>query len=257
MASEVAICNRALAAIGSQSSISSLTEGTPEANACALIFADTRDEVQNMAFWNFCRKTATLGLIKSAPGTLTNPTGAAVWSSAYPSPPWLYEYAYPSDCLQMRFIVPQLDNDALSIPIFSSSQVSYNSGFGPPVPFLAAVDDDSNGNQINVILTNQYQAIGVYTRRIINTQIFSQQFTEALVCALGAKLAMPLTGDKTLVNNMYKLANDKISDARASDGNEGLTMITQEAEWLMARDSYVGPELGYYISPYNSLYAVW
>src|SRR5258708_25919710 len=99
MASEVTICNRALQAIGTRTTIASLTEDSVEARNCNLIYADTRDEVLQMAYWNFAQKTAYLALLKSAPGTPTNASSAAIqWSAAFPAPPWLYEYAYPVDC---------------------------------------------------------------------------------------------------------------------------------------------------------------
>ena len=53
MPSEVTICNRALAAIASRESIASLTELSTAVRQCNLIYADMRDEVLNMVFWNF------------------------------------------------------------------------------------------------------------------------------------------------------------------------------------------------------------
>src|SRR5438045_8831417 len=109
MASEVSICNRALQAIGTRTSIASLTEASVEARNCNLIYADTRDELLGMAYWNFAAKTAYLSLLKSAPGTPTNAAStASQWSSAFPAPPWLYEYVYPYDCIKMGRMIQQL-----------------------------------------------------------------------------------------------------------------------------------------------------
>jgi hypothetical protein len=258
MPSDTEICNKALAKIGTRSDIASLDEDSNEARACSLIYATTRDEVLSMAHWNFAKRTATLSLIKSAPGTPSNPTGATQWSNAYPAPPWLYEYAYPADCEQFRYIVPQIDTGIIGVPLFSTV-TGYSPFVGMPwnaVRFEIASDIVSDNNQ-NVILTNQYQAIGVYTYQVTNTALFSNNFTEALACALAAKLAQPLTGDRALRNEMFQLANVQITSARASDGNEGLTIIDAPADWITARDSF-SPMMGqgYFIAPYAPLFPV-
>lgn len=257
--SDTSICNQALSRIGTRSTIASLTEASKEARACNLVYQQTRDEVLSMAFWNFAKKTASLSLLKSAPGTPTNQTGATQWSSAYPAPPWLYEYSYPSDCLQFRMIVPQIDTGVIGTPLMSNfaSYAPYVQAPWAAVIFETATDTDVQGSQINVVLTNQYQAIGVYTMRVENPNLWSNNFVQAMVCAVGAKIAQPLTGDKAVRSEMYKLANDQIIQARQSDGNEGLTIIDTPASWIAARDSvnpWNGP--GYFIAPYAPLYPV-
>lgn len=258
MTTETEICNRALSRIGTRSTIASLDEVSNEANQCSLLYATTRDEVLSMAQWNFAKKTATLSLVKSAPGTPTNQTGATQWSSAYPAPPWLYEYSYPSDCVQFRYIIPQIDTGVIGTPIFSTV-TGYSPFVGMPwnaVRFETS-SDMVGSDEMNVILTNQYQAIGVYTRQVTNVNLFQNNFTEALVCALAGKLAQPLTGDRALRNEMFQLANDRIIAARASDGNEGLTIIDIPADFITARDSinpWTGP--GYFIAPYAPLFPV-
>ncbi len=257
--SDIEICNQALSRIGTRSTIASLTEASKEAKQCNLVYAQTRDEVLSMAFWNFAKKTATLSLLKSAPGTPSNPTGATQWSNAYPAPPWLYEYSYPSDCLQFRSIYPQIDTGIIGTPL-TSNLASYSPYVAAPwaaVLFETATDTDTQGAQQNVVLTNQYQAIGAYTMRVTNPNLFSNNFVQALVCAVAAKIAQPLTGDRALRNEMFQLANTQIVQARQSDGNEGLTIIDYQASWIAARDSvnpWNGP--GYFIAPFAPLYPV-
>lgn len=255
MTSEVAICNRALAAIGTRSTISSLTEDSTEARNCNLIYEDTRDEVLSMAFWNFARKTELLNLIKSAPGTPTNAGSTAnQWSSAYPTPPWLYEYAYPSDALQIRQIVQQMQNYYVGTPFTSNGSGFYPYIVGPGAPFIVGTDV-VGGDQVSVVLTNQYQAIGIYTMRITNPNLFGAQFTESLVQALAAKLAIALTGQVALANAKFVSANSIIRQARASDGNEGLTVIDNMPDWMTVREDYMG-QTSNYMAPYGPLYGV-
>lgn len=253
--SQVSICNRALSAIGNRSTISSLTERSTEARACALIFDDTVDEVLSMAYWNFARKVGFLSLTKSAPGTPTNQTAvSSTWTPAYPAPPWLYEYAYPTDCVQMRQIIQQAQNYYVGVPLTSNGLSAYPYAIGPGAMFIVGLGYDVNDQPQNVVLTNQYQAIAVYTVRVSNPGLWGAQFVEAVVQALAAKLAVPLTGQVALANTKFAQANAVITSARASDGNEGLTIIDNIPDWIAIRDDFgLGGNVGYTL-PYAALY---
>lgn len=258
--SEVSICNRALQAIGTRTQIASLTEQSVEARNCNLILADTRDEILGMAFWNFAKKTAYLSLVKAAPGTPSNPLNPSnfgLWSAAYPPPPWLYEYQYPTDCIQVRSIVQQMQNYYVGIPLTSNGVGTYPYFIGPGAMFEVASDTDTNGQDQNVILTNQYQAIGVYTKRVTNPLLFSNLFTEALVQAMAAKLVLAMNGQVAMANTKFAQANAFIKEARTSDGNEGLTIIDPIPDWIACRDDGFGggASLGYN-APYGALYGV-
>lgn len=256
MASEVSICNRALQSIGTRTQISSLTESSVEARNCNLIYADTRDEVLAMAHWNFAKKTEYLSVLKQAPGTPGGVASATQWSPTLPAPPWLYEYAVPTDCISMRQIIQQPVNAYVGIPFTSNGQSSYPYYTGPGARFEVATDSIL-GQQQNVVLTNQYQAIGVYTLRVTNTGLFSPLFVEALVQALSAKLALALTGNVALASAKFGQANVMIIAARAEDGNEGLTIIDPVPDWLAIRDDYTGAgaiDMGY-VAPYGPLFA--
>lgn len=256
-ATEVSICNRALQGIGTRTQISSLTESSVEARNCNLIYAATRDEVLQMAYWNFAQKTDYLSLLKSAPGTPSNPAATAnQWSTAYPSPPWLYEYGYPTDCIQMSRIVQQIQNYYIGTPYTSGGTSTYPYAVGPGSPFKVTTDTDAQGQQQSVILTNQYQAIGVYTMQITNPALFGAQFVEALVQAISAKLVLALSGQVAQANLKFAQANAIITQARASDGNEGLTVIDNMPDWITIREdigNYWGVSVGF-TAPLGPLY---
>jgi hypothetical protein len=140
---DVDICNRALIAIGSRNKITALTDDTEEGQTCNMLYAQLRDQILGMAPWNFARKTATLlNLVKAAPGTPASPvTNASQWISAYPAPPWMYEYAYPSDCLQIRYVIPQPGIYDVGVPIFPTPQYTYEGILGaPPQQFVITTD---------------------------------------------------------------------------------------------------------------------
>lgn len=242
--------------MGTRTQISALTEASVEARNCNLIYADTRDEVLGMAYWNFATKTAYLSLLKQAPGTPGGVASASQWSSAYPAPPWLYEYAVPTDCIKMRSVVQQPVNAYAGVPFTSNGQAAYPYFIGPGSKFEVASDEISGQDQ-NVVLTNQYQAIGIYTKRVTNVGLFGSTFIEALVQALAAKLALNLTGNVGVASAKFGQANAMIISARADDANEGLTIIDPMPDWLAVRDDWGAsmPELGY-VAPYGPLFTL-
>ena len=210
----------ALSAIGARSTIASFTEGSAEANAISLHYVPAVESILQAARWNFARKQALLTLLNDATQNQPVPT------------PWLYEYAYPSDCTQGRFIMPQV---MVNLPSSVVGTPSVPSAIGPPVRWMVSTDNDSNGNQIVVILTNQPQAVFVYTSRITNPNLFDGQFTDALYNLLGARICMSVNGDKGLASAAFKRADELCKSAAASNGNEGLTVIDNIPDWIKAR----------------------
>jgi len=66
MASEVSICNRALALLGANT-ITSLTDGSTEANVCNAVYADARDAVLRAFPWSCAIQRASLAQLSTAP----------------------------------------------------------------------------------------------------------------------------------------------------------------------------------------------
>lgn len=86
--SEVDICNRALIHVHAPT-ITSLSQGTEEANQCQILYPLVRDEVLRAHFWNFAIKQATLSKLADTPAFDFN-----------------YKYALPSDYVRIY----RLDN---------------------------------------------------------------------------------------------------------------------------------------------------
>ena len=82
-ASETTICNLALAKLGA-ARIMSLQDQSPEARACELMYALTRDQVLRGHKWNFAIQRETLVQISTAP-----------------SFGWAVHFALPTDCLRV------------------------------------------------------------------------------------------------------------------------------------------------------------
>ncbi len=248
------IANRALAAIAARSTIANVElEQSPEAKQVRLLYAPTRDALLRAAHWNFARRTASLSLLKSAPGTPENPSGSGPWGPAtMPAPPWLYEYSYPSDCVLMRYVIPPPPTAGdVTPPIFSSPYT------GPlplpavrPVAFVVANDDDATSNPINVVLTNAQSAIGCWTRRIESEDLWDPSFQEAMVMSLGSRLALALTGNVDVSRNVAQQAMNTILAARARDGNEGTTVLDHTPDWIVARGYAPGIVVENFVAPW-------
>jgi hypothetical protein len=219
MSSQVEIANMALDLIGTRSTISSLSEGSPEANAISRHWSNALDCCLRAAHWNFARRQVALTLLLDATQDQAVPI------------PWLYEYAYPSDCVMFRQLLPIVQlNTAVATGTPAPAAL-----MGPPPKFMLGTDLDTTGNPIEVILTNQIQGIGIYTFRNANTQMFDPLFVQCLSAFLGSRVAIPLTGDKGMKQMAVQLADTYAVQAQAKNGNEGITVIDNMPDWIKVR----------------------
>lgn len=86
-----------------------------------------------------------------------------------------------------------------------------------------------------VILTNQENALLCYLRQTEDPNLMDPLFLEAWIKALGARLAVQLTGDVATANMALRDANNIIVQARTADGNEGLTINDVTPDWIRVR----------------------
>jgi hypothetical protein len=257
--SSVDITNRALQAIGTRSTIAAMTEGSNESNNAQLAYDATRQALIRAAPWNFASATAQLALLKSAPGTTETPLWPAsgVWSNVYPQPGWSYQYAYPADCLRVRKVVPNYSApQGMATPLFPTTATSALPYWDlPGMRFQVATDTDVSNNPYTCILANIDQAIGCYLRDITIEDLWDASFTEAMVVALAGRLALALTSNQALAKDLFGHANQLIIEARADDGNEGLTIIDRDADWITQGHGvrWMAPTTPGYVYPYGPL----
>jgi hypothetical protein len=161
------IVNVALGRIGYKLRVGSLYDGNLAANKALDIYSQTRDEILRVGDWPFANRTAVGTVLKSAPvGGYVPPT---VWSTAYPPLPWLYEYGFPTDCIRVGSVKPQV----IFVPNFA------------PKPHLFAIANDSNQR---VILSNVANAIIIYTAQVTDPTAWPPDFAEGLAAALARRL---------------------------------------------------------------------
>lgn len=225
MTSPIEICNQALAAVGTRTTIASLDEGSNESIQCNLQYNSTVDTVLRSAQWGFARRVVTAALLKTA-------TGASPWTSDQPPPPWRYQYAYPSDCIMLRYVTGQ-EWAGTGTPIFSSDY-QYDTTPAQPAKW-AKMLDVVDGVESQTICTNAPLAIFCYTRRIEDPSQFDSLAVQALINGLASQICFALTGDKALAKGLAEQANNTILQARLADANEGVTVVDNVPDWLAIR----------------------
>lgn len=258
MTSPVDICNRALTEMGARTLISSLDETSSAAVACKIFYNETVEWLLRMAPWAFARRTINLTQLAIQDATSTTP------NNFYP---WLVKYAYPSDCVKFRYVIPPPTPptaQGATIPNVTSSPIAPWVGPSRAYRFLPALDTDADGVQSKVLLSNIQNAVGVYTALVSNVELMDKGFKDALVAVLAHKLILPLSGNVQLKTTFYQLAMARITEARVQDGNEAIPTANLPVDWIQARGMYpaggfgIGPgdgweNMGYWYDGYDNM----
>lgn len=163
----VSIANEALAFIGSQTVLVSLTDGQLPGNPVNILYQPTVQLMLREIDPDFARTNATLNLLVS-PANI---------------PAWTYEYEVPADMVRLRIVRPPFAGPG-----------SEPDGFDPqPVRFMVDFDTVASVPQ-RVILSNQQNAIAVYTSNSPAEALWDAAFQDAVVRRLANPLAMALAG---------------------------------------------------------------
>jgi hypothetical protein len=171
------VINVALMRIAYPFRVANIYEGSRAAAAALDIYVQTRDELLRQGNWGFAERNVALTLLKQSPqGGYIPPN---TWNpGSNPPVPWLFEYAYPDDCLKVRAVKPT----PLFVPNFD------------PQPFVYDVANDSYETPpVKVILCNVAAALLVYTGQITDPTTWEADFTEAMAAALARRLAPMLS----------------------------------------------------------------
>lgn len=161
MATEIDICNLALARLGDSATVASIDppEGSPQATHCAQFYPLARDTVIARHAWNFCTTRAALSELDTEP--LTG---------------WLYAFAPPSSAVEI-------------IGIFETGSTD---DFSPQ-----AFDTESLTDGTEVIYTNTPDAVCRYKFQVTDPAKFPPLVVDAIASLLASHLAGPvLKGDK-------------------------------------------------------------
>lgn len=255
------VAREALSAIASEVTIGNIEEGTREANICLLAYRSCLQQLLRAANWDCARRQAPMTLLADA-------TGNTPYVGTLVPVPWVYEYAYPIDCMKARFVPWNWGNVAAQAPAGNVSLPStpLTTGFTAqpltgqqlrPARFLITQDYNNlppqgtitwevqgvSPTSRTVVLTNVQNAQLVYTALTLYPSVWDPQFRAAMVAFLASEIALPIWAKKDrnfalkIRAEQTQIARMKIEAARISDGNEGYFSSDISCSWMTARDT--------------------
>lgn len=122
-----------------------------------------------------------------------------------------YAYSYPNDCLVAR-------------EIYSDSDTK--------IKFEIIADSDLTSK---VIITDEEDAVLIYTARVTDPNMYSPLFVNALSLALASTIVQPLKKDPALFNKLYNQYIATISSAKTMDAHEGYVEQPETCDFIDAR----------------------
>ena len=208
MASEVDVCNLALARLGDAALVSSISppDGSAQAGHCAAFYPMVRDYLLERYAWSFSLTRAALVQLSATP-----PSG------------WLYYYAYPAKVMNLLAIYLQNAPDDSS-----------------PCTFDQEVLPDGTP----AILCNVNGVVAKYTLFVTNTTLWSPLFIDSLSYHLAAALAGPIIKGPegvAISRQMFALGESAFGKATVSDASQRRIKTTHIPPWVGARANSVDP----------------
>ncbi len=201
MASEVDICNLALAHLGDNATVASIDppEGSAQAEHCARFYPVARDSLLEMHAWKFATRRVLLA-------QLTTDT----WN-------WSFAYAEPTGVLKLLAVLPA------SAASDADTQ---------------EYEAETDGNGTPIILTDQEGASLRYIAHVTDTTVFSPLFVDALAWLLASYLAGPvLKGDAgaAMAKACLQSFMLALSNAKTSDANQRKVRPEHKPDWIAGR----------------------
>jgi len=211
--SDTEIGNLALSRVGNKRQISSLTEGTTEADLVNLHYARTRNSVLRMHPWNFAIRRVALAQISTTPAFEFD-----------------YYYALPSDCLKVIRTSWEADG-SFGTAIYGFPGLV--GGYQTQVPYRI---ESVSGVAGRVLACNESTVYIEYIAEITDVSLFDELFVDILAQRLAAEIAPALTDNASLTKGLWDVYSFKITDARLADATEGTSRdVVDVTGWLGAR----------------------
>lgn len=215
---EVTIYNLALNAVGTRSNIAIPEEKSREAEVCRLWFGPVKDRVLRAAPWNSAKAHKRLSVLAERTDEL--------WTAVDPDPEFRFAYAVPTDLINPRYLS--------GYQRFSYSRL---------------------GDKM-AIMTHQEQALLTYTSNSALIRLWDVSLQLAIVHALAAHIAMPLTGKVARARNSLEQANDMILQAREETGNVDMARVESIPPWIAARGYGTPMVETRYFYPHGELFSL-
>lgn len=223
MASQVDVCNLALAHCGDAAQVTSLdpADGSPQAGHCARFYPMAVQSILEMHPWGFATLRVALAL------------------STQTSSEWEYVYIGPLDVANYLVVMdPNVEDQFVTqIPQVGMWPNSLTTQVGVPTPQPFVVETDTNGNDL--IYTNQQDAILLYTTTAaLDPTKWSPLFTEAVSYKLASFLAGPLIKGqegRQVASAMSQAFERVLSKAINSDANQRRVQPASTTPWNVSR----------------------
>ena len=212
MASDISICNMALANIGVEG-ITSFTELSQQAKMCDSFYPHLRDYLQGAYAWGFNKKQIRL----------TRDSESVI-------PGWPYIYAYPTEALNVQ-------------RIYEAEQAPNGSWREGMVQWGTEYEQQAHGKRLfdvqlgakKRICTDCQNAWAECRVRVEDVNVFPPAFTEALIWSLATRMALALTRSQDVAGNCNAMYQQALSLALVNDANESHTFEEQPTSWIKAR----------------------
>jgi hypothetical protein len=212
------IYNAALSAVRAKGRLSSITDESREREECDFWYPLVRNRVQEAAFWPGSRRTARLALLQERDFTVA-------WADGDPETQFKYSYALPSDYLRAWHLIN-----------YEQFSISF----------------DATRTR-NVLSTNASPALLIYGAVQENPVFWSPGQQQATIYALAAAIAGPISGQNSLQDINYNLADQMIMAARA-DTQMGVSLQVETLPPALAIRGYTDYKETRYYYPYGMLF---
>ena len=222
MATEVDICNLALAHLGDDATIASLSppEGSAQAEKAARFYPIARNTLLEMHTWNFASKRGNLALT-------TNSLDQ-----------WDYAYVAPADMMSpVAVISPSAQNDYATRMSAGDTPGGITSNYAPTI-VAGQYTPQQFSIEGNLIYTNQENAMLRYQAFITDPSLFSPLFVMTLSWHLASMLAGPvIKGDQGAAEakRCTQVMVNYLSTAKQSDNLHRDITVEHIVPWTSGR----------------------
>ena len=222
MATEVDICNLALAHLGDDATIASLSppEGSAQAEKAARFYPIARNTLLEMHTWNFASKRGNLALT-------TNSLDQ-----------WDYAYVAPADMMSpVAVISPTAQNDYATRMSAGDTPGGITSNYAPTI-VAGQYTPQQFSLEGDLIYTNQENAMLRYQAFITDPSLFSPLFVITLSWHLASMLAGPvIKGDQGAAEakRSSQMMVNYLNSAKQSDNLHRDITVEHIVPWTSGR----------------------
>lgn len=216
---QIDLCNRALRRLGTQSTITALTDGSVEADTCSSFYDDVLNSLLESPYCEAYPNYAW-----QWPRRITSGT-----SAASTNPHWKYEYALPTDYVRASGLI-----DPNAPPNFWQQP---DRMFLLRVPYEIGAGTAGGTDLVPVIWCNLSSIDLLYVSNELAIDSWPATFRKAFWLTLAAEMATTLGIDGSTTEAIAAEADRAVAQACKSDQRVEVVTTEYVPDWMMARFS--------------------